>query len=394
MDLAEARALFPILEKRTYLITGAVAPANTRAVAAVQNHLEALANDTLSTYPGVPEAAVATEDVRRLFAELMHADPEEIAITEGASAASNIAVDLIEPTAGGNVVFDEFSYPSSVFPWMLPPRSEVERRCVQPRDGLIHVEDMQEAIDDRTVAVSVSHVSAFEGFKHDVAALAEAAHAHGAVLIVDGTQAAGAMPVDLHGSGVDFYISASLKWLLGTSGVGFLYVAQKHLDRVPSRVGYTSTGSFDIHNFQLVNSAQRFELGFPSHMGLAYVKPGLEIVKEVGLDRIESQVCDLAGRVIAGLKQRGLDVITPEDPQHRHGIVGVYFPEALFCWLHLRQQGVDVGVVPHVTATSADHEGQLFRVDPHFYNTAEDIDRFFEELDGFLKGDQRPMWGA
>ena len=191
MNLADARTLFPILERRAYLITGAVAPASTRSVEAVQTYLQRMARDTLGTYPDVPGTLVVTEQVRSLFARIMHADVDEVAITEGASAASNIAIDLIEPIPDGNVVIDEFSYPSSVYPWMIPPRDRVERRCVKAREGVIHLDDVERAIDDRTIAVSVCHVSAFEGFKHNIAELAKLAHAHGAVLVVDGTQAAG-----------------------------------------------------------------------------------------------------------------------------------------------------------------------------------------------------------
>ena len=384
MKTEEARKLFPVFEQRTYLITGAIAPANTRSLEVMQKYLDTMAHDPLGTYPDVPDSLVATEEVRGLFARLMHADAEEIAITEGASAASNIAVDLIEPTPGGNVVFDEFSYPSSVYPWLIPPRDKVERRCVKPRNGLVHPEDIAKAIDDRTIALSVCHVSAFEGFRHNLPDLADLAHAHGAVLLVDGTQAAGAMDIDLHASGVDFYATAALKWLLGTAGVGFLYVSKRNLDRKPSRAGYTSAGGFDINRFSFVPTAKRYELGFPSLMGLAYAKPGLEILSETGLDQIERHVRDLAGYCIAGMKERGLNVVTPEEPAHRHGIIAAYFPEALELWLTLRIQGIDTGAVPLQTSTSARYHGDLFRVDPHFYNNREDVDRFLEGVDAFF----------
>src|SRR5665647_1176344 len=96
-----ARGLFPLLKERAYLIAGAVAPANTRSLEMMRTYLEIAARDPMGTYPGVPGAVVAIEEVRELFAGLMHADADEIAITEGASAGSNIVVDLLQPAEGG-----------------------------------------------------------------------------------------------------------------------------------------------------------------------------------------------------------------------------------------------------------------------------------------------------
>ncbi|MBW2617597.1 MAG: aminotransferase class V-fold PLP-dependent enzyme, partial [Deltaproteobacteria bacterium] len=312
---------------------------------------------------------------------LMHADVEEIAITEGCSAASNIAVDLIEPTSGGNVVFDEFTYPSSIYPWLLPPRDQLEKRFVKPRDGLILLEDVANAVDDKTIAVSVTHVSPFEGFKHDIAALAQIAHAHGAVLLVDGSQAAGAMEIDLHETGVDFYATCAMKWLFGAAGVGFLYVAKKHLEKTPSRAGYISAGGFNVHDFNLVPSAERLELGMPNMMGLAYTRPGLEILLEIGLDEVERHVLELTGYCLAGLKDIGLNIVTPEAPEHRLGCIAAWLEEAQDLNRFLLARGVDTCALS--VKTSIPYPGDVIRADPHIYNNRQDVDRLLEGVDAF-----------
>lgn len=117
-----------------------------------------------------------------------------------------------------------------VYPWMLPHRSHVELRFVKRRDGLIHLEDLARVIDDRTIAVSITHVSELTGFRHDLTAVAQLAHEHGASLIVDAMQSAGALQIDVHEAEVDFLSCGTMKWLLGPPGVGFLYVARRHLD--------------------------------------------------------------------------------------------------------------------------------------------------------------------
>lgn len=381
MQLSAARTLFPILQQRAYLITGAMAPASVRAVESTQRYLDRLAHDTLAAYPDVPGTVVATDTVRSLLARLFQVDVDEIALTEGASAAANLVVDLLSSTEGANVVVDEFTYPSSVFPWRIPPREHIEVRCVEARDGVITLEEIARHVDDRTLAISVSHVSAFEGFKHDLAALARLAHAHRSVLIVDGTQAAGAMPLNLHELGVDFYFAATLKWLLGTAGVGVLYVARKHLSRKPTRAGYMSMGSFETEGARFRSSAQRYELGFPNLLGLAYVQPGLELLLDIGLEKIQSHVQQLAGFCMTGLTERGFHVVTPTEPEHRHSVIAAYSPDAIPLWMTLRSQGIDVGVIPE--KTSLRYPGCLFRVDPHFFNQRSDIDRMFEAIDRF-----------
>ena len=247
MTPADVRDLFPILEERAYLFSGGIAPASTPMLTALKHHLAAMAHKTGDLYPNFMDE---TRALRELFAELMGAETDEIVVNDSTSAGSSLAVSLIAPKPGGNVVFDGFPYPSSVYPWMLPPRDTLERRFVQPHDGLIHLEDMEQAIDDDTVAVSVSHVTPAQGFRHDIAALARLVHAHGALLLVDGAQSAGALNIDLHATGVDFFSTTAMKWLLGPAGVGFFYVAKRHIDRQPPTAGWVSTTHTDLEHLQ------------------------------------------------------------------------------------------------------------------------------------------------
>ena len=218
MTPQEARDLFPILQERAYLFSGGIAPATRRTLESIRKHLDDLTYDPDDLFFRTHEDF---QQVRRLFAELMGADEKEIVINDSTSAGSNLAAELIEPRPGGNVVFDEFAYPSSVFPWLLPPRDQVECRFVKPRDGLIHLQDMEHAVDDNTLAVSVAHITPMEGFRHDVTALARLAHRHGALMLVDGAQSAGALDINLHETDVDFFSTTAMKWLLGPAGVGF-----------------------------------------------------------------------------------------------------------------------------------------------------------------------------
>ncbi len=376
MTPQEARDLLPILQERAYLFSGGIAPTTGRTLESIRKHLEDLTYDPDDLFFRTHEDF---QQVRRLFAELMGADEKEIVINDSTSAGSNLAAELIEPRPGGNVVFDEFAYPSSVFPWLLPPRDQVECRFVQPRDGLIHLQDMEHAVDDNTLAVSVAHITPMEGFRHDITALARMAHRHGALMLVDGAQSAGALDINLHETDVDFFSTTAMKWLLGPAGVGFLYVAQRHLNRIPPQAGYAG-GGFDIHHFAPPPTADRFQLGMPNLIGMAATRPGLEILLEIGMENVEAHVLELSGQCISGLLERGLKVLTPAQAQHRGGVIAVEMDDSRELWHFLHQRGVDTF-----------YDGNLFRVDPHIFNNQDDINRFLEGVDDYLSGDPESL---
>ncbi|MDA1188370.1 MAG: aminotransferase class V-fold PLP-dependent enzyme [Chloroflexi bacterium] len=371
MNPAQLRAEIPVLKKRAYMFSGGIAPATNRTIKAMDDYMKWVTQDPDGLYLHTEDAM---HDCRALFAKLVGADADEIAFVESTSAGSNLAVDMLTPAPkGSNVVFDEYAYPSSVYPWKLKGRENVALRFVQPRDGIVHFEDMEAAVDDDTIAISISHVTPGQGFKHDIARLAKLAHANGAVLIVDGAQSAGAMEIDLHKWGVDFYSTTGMKWLMGAGGVGYFYAAKKHLDKTPTRAGYSSNEhGYGLHKFEFKDNAERFHLGLSNTMGAVFSKPGMEQLLEVGTKVIEKHVLDLSGYAIRGMKERGMNVITPDEEKYRLGVIGAIMDDAEQFWKFLYDRGVDTYFA-----------GNLFRVDPHVFNNRADVDRLFEGIEAY-----------
>jgi selenocysteine lyase/cysteine desulfurase len=263
---------------------------------------------------------------------------------------------------------------------MLPPRSHVELRFVPGRDGVIHLEDMAEAIDDNTIAVSVSHVSQESGFRHDLHQLAELAHARGAALCVDAMQSAGALDFDVHEQGIDYMATGAMKWLLGSAGVGFFYAHRSHLEKMPPHAGgpgaKPDSRPWGERQFVPMPGADRLHVGMPNLIGLAATRPGLEILHDVGMDVVEAHVLDLSGYCISQLLERDLNVITPLAEQFRAGIVSIGMQndeDARMADEFLTERGVD-----------GYHHQNVLRVDPHVFNNRDDIDRFLRELDSYL----------
>ena len=373
----EVRELFPVLKTRAYMFSGGIAPNTTRALAAIDEFNDKLTNDPGELYRHTREDF---DIVRKLFADLIGADEDEIAVTDSTGAGSNLAVELIDPVPGSNVVFDASAYPSAAYPWMLPPRDHVERRFVDYRDGIIHLDDLAAVIDDNTIAVSVSHVSQETGFRYDLAALAKLAHDHGAVLCVDAMQSAGALRIKVHEEDVDFLATGAMKWLMGSAGVGFFYAARRHLDRMPPHAGgpgaQTDNRPWREREFNPKPGADRLHVGMPNLLGLAATRPGLEILHEIGMDVVEAHVLDLSGYCISQLRERGLTVVTPFEEKYRAGIVSIQMKDdddAQAADEFLTSRGVD-----------GYHHLGVLRVDPHVFNNRDDIDRFLKEFDAYL----------
>lgn len=372
MNQEEVRKLFPVLAERAYLFSGGLAPASIRTRAAVERFLDEITYDPNDRYGRLDEEYRRAQS---LFASLIGADPEEVLITDCTGAGSNLAVEVLAGLPGSNVVFDDFTYPSSVYPWMLPGRESIERRFVAPRGGEVHIDDLAEAVDEGTIAVSVSHVNEMTGFRHDLEALGELCGERGAALVVDAMQSAGALRMDVHGWGVHFLACGAMKWLLGSAGIGFLYIDRRYLDRLPPRAGLSGFRyEADIppaeRTLKPEPGADRFRLGAPPLLGLAATAPGLELLAGVGMAEAEDYVLDLAGYCMAGLASRGVGLYTPADPSRRAGIVAVRMERAgEVCGL-MRRRGVDGW-----------HYGKMLRVDPHVFNNRGDIDRFLAVID-------------
>jgi selenocysteine lyase/cysteine desulfurase len=262
-----------------------------------------------------------------------------------------------------------------LLPWRLPELQHVEVRRTQGPLGTNGIADL---VDDRTAAIIVSHVDGITGYRHDLAELAAVAHRHGAVLVVDAAQSVGAVNVDVERDGFDLLVGLSMKWLLGPPGIGFLYARPGLLDATPPpQLGYLGTRLDDDGNLLHVDGAKRHELGIGNLIGYAGFRAALELVAGVGIEAIESRVMSLAEHTIRELTARDLTVLTPAGSAHA-GVVALRTERAQAAAAFLRARQVDVWGYA---------DGRI-RVDPHAFNTSDDIERFVVELDAFLAGER------
>jgi selenocysteine lyase/cysteine desulfurase len=364
------REQFPITKNKVFLNHAAQSPLPKPVADAVRKFADDFSNFGTTSIEW-------NDGGKPFFAKLIRAKPEEIAFVENTSVGLNIAANVLNYPHDSKIVTTDLEYPSVVYPWLRKSLG-VKVHYVKNINGKILLEDMEKAVDDKTVAVAVSHVEYVNGFRHDLRVLSEIAHEHGAYLIVDAIQSAGAMQIDVKKDDVDFLTTACYKWLLSPPGAGYLYVKGELIEKFePPFIGWASVKQevfdtidfWDIWNLRLSETASRFEVGSPSFISLTGAAEALKILLNVGIENIEKGIMKLTDHLIESVKSLGLKLQTPEEPQYRSGVVNFKIDNPKEVAQTLSQKGIIISARAHG-----------LRVSPHFYNTEEEIDKLIEEI--------------
>jgi selenocysteine lyase/cysteine desulfurase len=367
-SLEKIRELFPIVQNKIFLNHAAQSPLPKPVADAMRKYIEDFSNFGAS--------ALELSDLGKpLFAKLIGAKLEEIALVENTSVGLNIAANVLRYPPGSKVVTTDLEYPSVVYPWLRKSLG-VKVQYVKNVDGKILLEDVEKVVDDKTVAVAVSHVEYVNGFRNDLKALSEIAHDHGAVLIVDAIQSAGVIPIDVKRDNVDFLTAACYKWLLGPPGAAYLYVREELIRELePPYVGWASVKQeifetidfWDIWSLRLSENASRFEVGTPSTVSFVGAAEAIKMLLKFGIQNIENRVIKLTDHLIESAKASGFELQTPEEKPYRSGIVNIKTDKAQQIVGELQKKGIVVSARAHG-----------IRVSPHFYNTEKEIDTLID----------------
>jgi len=368
-SMEKVRENFPIVKNKIFMNHAAHSPLPKPVFESMLEYLKEASEQWV--------AETDLEMAKKLFAKLINAKPEEIAFVPNTSTGLNIVANMLDYGEGSNIVTTDLEFPSVVYPW-LRKKLGVKVKYVNNVDGKILHEDFENAVDDDTAAIVVSHVEYANGFRNDLSFLSKLAHEHNAYLVVDAIQSAGAIKIDVKRDNVDFLITACYKWLLGPSGIGFLYVKEELIEKFePPMVGWASvepqvfeTADFwDIWNLRLSRTASRFEVGGPNVIGCIGAAAALKLILGYGIEKIENRILSLTDYLIDRVREAGWKLQTPEEKSYRSGIVNFLIDKPMEKVEQLAKKGIIV---------SARANG--IRVSPHFYNTREEIDRLVSEL--------------
>jgi len=364
------RDRFPIFQKKNYLNSCSQGALSTDVQQAYQTYLRDWDEKGSPWELWVEKSEAA----RGAFAGLINADPHEVADCTSVSAGVSAVASALDFTGERNkVVISDFEFPTIGQIWHAHERRGAKVVHVPAAGNVIPLERFEEAIDERTKIVSITHVCFRNGSRLDVPAIVDLAHRKGALVLLDAYQAVGTFPIDVKQLKVDFLAGGVLKYLLASAGLAFMYARRDLVpDLYPTTMGWFSQANIfamDIYANTPSPTARRFESGTPPVPSIYAGLAGMKLIQSAGTDKIESHLKEITGMIKEGALRRGFNLVTPLDPA-KHG--------ALIC---LRSHKVDLLVkrldADGVVTSSRDNN---LRISPHYYNNQKDVDVLMDAL--------------
>lgn len=394
----EIRSSFPILNQEVngyplvYLDSGATSQKPQSVIDALKDYYEL---DNSNVHRGVHtlgnRATESYEGAREKVRRFINANStKEIIFMRGTTTAINtVAASYGDANVseGDEIVITYMEHHSNIIPWQqLAKRKNATLKYIElEEDGTISLDNVRKVVTDKTKIVSVMHVSNVLGVMNPIQEITKIAHEHGAVMVVDGAQAAPHMKVDLQQLDCDFYAFSGHK-MCGPTGIGVLYGKQRHLEKMePVEFGGEMIDFVGLYESTWKELPWKFEGGTPIIAGAIGLGAAIDFLESIGLDKIEQHEHELAAYAMEKMSEiDGMTIYGPKDPSKRAGIVTFNLDD----------------VHPHDVATVLDMQGIAVRAGHHcaqplmkwlnvsatarasfyLYNTKDDVDRLVEGL--------------
>jgi selenocysteine lyase/cysteine desulfurase len=358
------RERFPIFDKKVYLNSCSQGALSID----VQEAYQAYLNDWDEKGSPWEYWVERMEAARQAFAGLVNAEPGEVAVTTSVSAGVAALASALDFGGERNkVVVSDFEFPTIAQIWHAQEPRGAQVVHVPAAGNTIPVSYFENAIDDKTLLVSITSVCFRNGSRLDVPAIVELAHRKGALVLLDSYQALGTYPIDVKQLKVDFLAGGVLKYLLASAGLAYLYVRKDLLPRLqPTTVGWFSQANIfamDIYHNTPSPSARRFESGTPPVPNIYAGVAGIKLIQSIGLERIKAHIADLTGAIKEGAMRRGFNLVSPVDPAKHGALITIrsHKVDLLVKWLE--QDGI----------VTSSRDSNL-RISPHIYNNQRDVD--------------------
>jgi kynureninase len=382
-DLLRYRSEFPILERTNYMISNSLG-AMPRAV-----------YDSLHAYADVwaTRGVRAWEerwwmlplDVGNEVGALMNAPKDSVSLHQNVTTCQAVIASCFDfggkqQAKRNKIVYSDLNFPSIMYFWEAQRQFGAEVHMVKTDDGItVPLDRLLDAIDERTLLVPISHVIFRSAFINDAKAIIDKAHKVGAHVVLDTFQSLGTVPVDVQALNADFACGGVLKWLCGGPGVGYLYVrpdlGKKLEPKITGWFAHEDSFAFATGPIRYADPPYRFMNGTSHIPSIEAARPGLKIIREVGVERIREKSKRQTARIIELADQHGWRVNTPRNPEQRGGTVSIDMPDAQAVCRELIARDILVDFRPKAGV----------RFSPHFYNTDAEIDIALAAVADILK---------
>lgn len=377
-DLLAYRSEFPILGNTTYLISNSLGAMPRAVYAAMQNYAETWATRGVRAWEeGWWNLGAGVGDQ---IGTLMNAPAGSVSTHQNVTTCQAVVSSCFNFAGKRNkIVYSDMNFPSVMYFWEAQAEYGARVHMVKTDDGItVPLERLLDAIDEQTLLVPISHVIFRSSFINDAAAIIEKAHRVGAYVLLDTFQSLGTVPVDVRTLNVDFACGGVLKWLCGGPGVAYLYVrpdlGSKLQPKFTGWAAHKRPFAFETGPIDRSGPPYRFMNGTPHVPALEAARPGLEIIAEVGIEKIREKSIRQTARLIELATQRGWTVNAPSDPRKRGGTVAIDMPHSEKVCRELIKRDILVDWRPKAGV----------RFSPHFYNSDQELDVAIQAVEDIL----------
>ena len=366
-QIQNIRSRFSIFRRKIYLNSCSQGPLSDAVQAGLENFISSWHEQ------GSPWELWVNryEEARTAFAHLINASPDEVAIVTSASAGINSVASALSFQERKKVVMGEFEFPTMGHIWLAQRARGAEVKFVGAEGNRIPAVNYEKMVDRHTLLVPLTHVCFKNGFRSEVNAITQIAHRSGALVMLDDYQDCGTRSIDVKGMDLDFFVTGTLKYLLGPPGLAFMYVRKELISSlVPTLTGWfaqTNPFAYDPQTIDLSPTARRFESGTPSVPNVYGAVPGFELLREIGMENVASHIKSLAQSLLHSAVDLGIRAKTPADSAGP--LVVLPSKDSTLLVQKLEENGI---------VASNRYDG--LRISFHVYNTMEDVKAVVEVL--------------
>jgi kynureninase len=373
------RKEFPILATTNYQISNSLGAMPRATYAAVHDYAETWATRGVRAWSeGWWDLPVTFGD---RVAKLIGAASGTVSMHQNVTLTEAIVLSCFDFAGGKDgIVYTDMQFPSVHYLYSQMKPSHARLTLVPSPDGItVPTERVLAAIDERTLLVPISHVLFRSAYIQDAQAITEKAHRVGAHVVLDVYQSAGTVPLDVAALGVDFAVGGCLKWLCGGPGACFLYVRPDLAPRLKPRLtgwqAHPEPFAFAVEDMRWREDGFRFLHGTPNVPALYAARPGLEVILEVGVERIRDKSLRQTARLLDLARAKGFAVTAPEDPARRGGTIAIDCDHGYEVSRELLAREILVDYRPKAG----------IRVSPHFYTDDAELEQVVDEIDAILR---------
>jgi kynureninase len=362
-DLLAYRDEFPAVKDKVFLGSHTLSPLSRRARAAVERFLDLWEEKASAELVWFEDFIPEMRRVEALYATLIGAHPDEICLTPSVSNALSSIASCLTFDERNEIVLSRDEFPTDCHVWLAQERRGAKVVRIDGKQS----QDYAAAIGPRTQIVSASRVSYLDGAMLDPYELGHSCAEHDVFYVIDDFHGSGVVPLDVHATGAQALVCGALKYLLGGPGIAFLYVrADVSPALEPTATGWFGQDdffAFDNSKLDRATTAQRFAMGTPAPAAIYAAGAGLELVGEVGVERIRERTVELTGYLIDAAIEAGFRVRTPRQAERRGAVVSFEVPDAK----RVLEQLLAAGII-------VDERHGAIRACPHYFSSEDDID--------------------